>query len=93
MSNGSNVAGPQRPRGLMGPVILITVGVIFLAGQMGFGRGFRDLWPVILIVIGLVKIYESLSSGSSGSGSAPPGSTPAPGSDAGSITGGSGEQR
>jgi hypothetical protein len=53
----------------MGPVVLITIGTIFLIGQMTHGWGFKELWPVILIVIGLVKIYESMSSGtSSGAG-------------------------
>lgn len=42
-----------RIRGLMGPAILITVGILFLLDQLGtfsFGEGF----PVLLIVIGLV---------------------------------------
>jgi hypothetical protein len=53
----------------MGPVILITIGVIFLIGEMGWGLRFRDLWPVILIVIGAVKVYEALTSGSQSAGS------------------------
>jgi hypothetical protein len=46
--------------GLMtGPLILITLGVLFLLnnlypGMFRFGR----MWPVILIVIGLSKIAE-----------------------------------
>jgi len=44
-------------RWLMGPAVLITVGVLFLLQQLhifGFGRTF----PVLLIVIGLVKIAQ-----------------------------------
>ena len=44
-------------RWLMGPAVLITIGVLFLLQQMhifNFGRTF----PVLLIVIGLVKIAQ-----------------------------------
>ena len=48
-------------RGLMGPVVLITVGVLFLLGS--YTRyGFFDLWPVLLIVIGAVLVGQSLVS-------------------------------
>jgi Domain of unknown function (DUF5668) len=50
-----------RVRGLMGPIILITVGVLFLVGQ--YSRySFFDLWPVILIVMGVVLVAQSLVS-------------------------------
>lgn len=50
-----------RVRGLMGPVILIAVGVLFLIGE--YTRfGFRDLWPVLLIVIGVVSVCQSMAS-------------------------------
>ena len=47
-----------RSRGLMGPAILITVGVLFLIPQFVHRLDFGDLWPVILIVIGAVKLFE-----------------------------------
>jgi Domain of unknown function (DUF5668) len=48
-------------RGLMWPVVLITIGALFLLGQ--YSRyGFFDLWPVILIVIGAVLVAEALVS-------------------------------
>jgi Domain of unknown function (DUF5668) len=50
-----------RVRGLMGPVILITVGALFLIGQYS-PYGFFDLWPIILIVIGLVLVAQALVS-------------------------------
>jgi len=49
-------------RGLMGPVVLITLGALFLLGKFGWGLGFGKLWPVLLIVIGLVKLMESMAS-------------------------------
>ncbi len=50
-----------RIRALMGPVVLIILGVLFLVGQ--FGRySFTDLWPILLIGIGVVKVAESLAS-------------------------------
>jgi uncharacterized membrane protein HdeD (DUF308 family) len=52
---------------MMGPLILIVLGVLVLMsnifpGTFSFGR----LWPVILIVIGVVKIVESLQRRQSG---------------------------
>jgi hypothetical protein len=45
----------------MGPILLITVGVIFLAAE--YSRySFFDLWPVILIVIGIVMVGQALTS-------------------------------
>ena len=45
----------------MGPVLLITVGVIFLAGE--YTRyGFGDLWPVLLIVGGILAVCQSMAS-------------------------------
>lgn len=50
-----------RVRGLMGPVMLITIGTIFLAAQ--YTRyNIADLWPVILIVAGVVLVVQSLAS-------------------------------
>jgi hypothetical protein len=50
-----------RTRGLRGPIILITIGVLFLLPQF-FDIEFRDLWPIILIVIGVVMLLESAAS-------------------------------
>lgn len=50
-----------RIRGLLGPIILITIGALFLAGQ--YSRyGFFDLWPIILIVIGAVLVVQAMVS-------------------------------
>lgn len=59
--------------GLMGPVVLITLGVLFLVGKMNVGYGFGDLWPVLLIVIGLVKIAQAMASTEGHTGPGQPG--------------------
>ncbi|HEV2315337.1 MAG TPA: DUF5668 domain-containing protein [Candidatus Acidoferrales bacterium] len=51
-----------RTRGLMGPVILITIGVLFFIGQYNWHYSFERLWPVILIVIGVVKVLSETAS-------------------------------
>ena len=48
----------EAQRGLMGPVVLLTLGIQFLLESMGVIRFGRTL-PLLLIVIGLVKIFES----------------------------------
>jgi ABC-type Fe3+ transport system permease subunit len=50
-------------RGLMGPAILIALGVLFLLSQWrGDYFSFHYTWPVILLVIGVLKLAESLAS-------------------------------
>jgi len=49
-----------RCKGLMGPAIMITVGVLFLLDNLGVhGADFGHSWPVILLVIGVVKILQN----------------------------------
>src|SRR5205085_5392800 len=50
-----------RRGGLMGPAILLTLGFQFLLDSMGVIRFGRTL-PLLLVVIGLVKIFESTTS-------------------------------
>jgi len=50
-----------RLNGVMGPAILITLGVLILLGQAGIAS-FDRTWPVILIVIGAIKILQSSAS-------------------------------
>ena len=60
-----------RTRKLMGPAILVTVGVLFLldnAGHIGFDR----TWPAILLVIGIVKLMQSNASSEGHIGPLPP---------------------
>jgi hypothetical protein len=46
----------------MGPAILITIGVLFLIERSSWDYGFSRTWPIILLVIGAVKLGESLAS-------------------------------
>src|ERR1700757_1734169 len=50
-----------RLNGVMGPVILIPLGVLILLSQTGMAQ-FDRTWPVILIVIGAIKILQSSAS-------------------------------
>jgi hypothetical protein len=51
-----------RLHGLMGPAILITVGVLFLIAEYSSRFSFMDLWPILLIVIGVIKLIEATAS-------------------------------
>ena len=46
---------------MLGPLLLIVMGVLFLLNNLypGLFR-FGKMWPVILIVIGLAKVLEYL---------------------------------
>lgn len=50
-----------RIRGLIGPVMLITIGVLFLIGEYTH-YGFGQLWPVLLIVGGILALIQSTAS-------------------------------
>ena len=48
-----------RARCLMGPAVLVTLGVLFLIDHIvSFGR----TWPALLIIIGLIKVYQGNAS-------------------------------
>ena len=49
-------------RGLMGPAVIITVGVLFLLDQVRGGYfSFGNTFPVILIVIGAISLASALA--------------------------------
>jgi hypothetical protein len=63
-----------RTRRLMGPAMLVTLGVLFLldsVSHVSFGR----TWPAILLVVGVVKLVQSNASTSGHVGPLPPGSS------------------
>jgi hypothetical protein len=70
-------------RGLMGPVVVVTVGVLFLLAEMRGGYfDFGNTYPVILIVIGLISLASAMASSEGHVSSAAPvqpGLPPAPG--------------
>lgn len=50
-------------RGLMGPVIVVTIGVLFLLQQLRGGYfDFSNTYPVILIVIGAILLLSAVAS-------------------------------
>lgn len=57
---GSPPSPPPTPRGsLTWPVILITLGVMFLLEKIVPVWGIRKTWPVLLVVIGVSKLVDS----------------------------------
>lgn len=71
--------GRCRSRGIMGPAVLVTLGVLLLLSEVGTIR-FHYTWPVLLIVIGLVRVWQSTTSNeghNSYGGMVPPGAPPA----------------
>src|SRR5712692_7790883 len=49
-------------RSLMGPAIIITIGVLFLLSEVRSGDlDFSNTYPVILIVIGAVSLAAALA--------------------------------
>jgi hypothetical protein len=49
-------------RSLMGPAILITIGLLFLLSELRGGYfDFGNTWPVILLVIGAISLASALA--------------------------------
>jgi hypothetical protein len=68
-------------RGLMGPAVLITIGVLFLLHEIrGDVFDFSNTWPFILIVIGAILLGSSIAPmiGHVESTMAPPAAPPPP---------------
>jgi hypothetical protein len=52
-----------RTRRIMGPAIVVTIGVLFLLQNLDVGNlGFHRTWPVILLVVGVVKLLQGSAS-------------------------------
>jgi Domain of unknown function (DUF5668)/B-box zinc finger len=64
-----------RTRKLMGPAMLVTLGVLFLLDSVS-RVGFHKTWPAILLVIGVVKLMQSNASSAGHIGPLPPGMPP-----------------
>jgi hypothetical protein len=49
-------------RGLMGPAIITTLGILFLLSELQDGMlSFRHTFPIILIVIGAINLASALA--------------------------------
>jgi Domain of unknown function (DUF5668)/B-box zinc finger len=64
-----------RTRKLMGPAILVTLGVLFLLDSVSRVE-FHRTWPAILLVVGVVKLMQSNASAEGHYGPLPPGMYP-----------------
>jgi len=75
---GGRVIGCQcehcRTRKLMGPAMLVTLGVLFLLNSVS-RVGFGKTWPAILLVVGVVKLMQSNASLDGHNRPLPPGSS------------------
>jgi hypothetical protein len=78
-----------RTRRIMGPAIVFTIGVLFLLENLDMGNlGFHRTWPLILLVVGAIKLLQGsasteghvsfLSSNPPGGGGPIPPAPPAP---------------
>jgi hypothetical protein len=71
-------------RSLMGPAVIITVGILFLLEQTRSGFSFGQTWPVILVVIGIISLASAMApmdghiTSSNAVPPAPPAGTPIP---------------
>lgn len=67
-------------RSLMGPAVLVTIGILFLLQEMRGGYlDFSNTYPVILIVIGAILLGATLAPADSCLAQpAAPGSAPSP---------------
>ena len=57
---------PQLMRAIRGPVLLITLGLLFTVDYF-YGYPFHRTWPVLLIVFGVLKLVERMSAGQTAS--------------------------
>lgn len=61
-SNPFNIpVKPENRNGLIGGIVLISLGLIFLANRFIPNIDFGDLWPLVLVVLGGVLIATSLA--------------------------------
>jgi hypothetical protein len=52
-----------RTRRIMGPAIVFTIGVLFLLDNLNVGNlGFHRTWPLILLVVGAIKLMQGNAS-------------------------------
>jgi len=71
-----------RAHCLMGPAVLVTLGILFLLDQQT-GIHFGRTWPLLLVVIGLIKVFQG---NASTAGHIDAGANPGPGP--GGVVGG-----
>ena len=67
---GSPAMYPRRRRSLAGPIVLIVIGIVFLLKNLGWSFPWwsllADWWPLLLIMVGGIKLYEYYTAKQSG---------------------------
>jgi phage shock protein C len=51
----------KKHKGLIGGLVLITLGILFLIQEFSETLDFGDLWPVLLVVIGLGLLFIAVA--------------------------------
>lgn len=74
-SSQSCVCGRCRTRWLMGPVLVLTTGILLLLASTDIADLGRT-WPAWLLVVGIVKLLQSTASAEGHIGPLPPGAPP-----------------
>lgn len=60
MNDGASITTENGGSVALG-VVLVVIGAIFLLESIGIiDVGFAELWPTILIAVGLVIVYERI---------------------------------
>jgi hypothetical protein len=55
--SGAEIRTGTLIHAIRGPILLITVGVLFALDNLG-SWSFTRTWPVILIIVGVLKLFE-----------------------------------
>lgn len=56
---GGSVMGLYRRHSLLAPVVLITLGLMFLAAEFFPQWSLGRTWPILLVEIGVLKLIEA----------------------------------
>ena len=59
MDYSPSTVNSRRPS-LMGPVVLIALGLVFLIAEFIPQWGIRRTWPILLITVGVLKLLDSM---------------------------------
>lgn len=81
-SNSATLDPRCRTRRLMGPAMITTVGILFLLSELDVAA-FHRTWPILLLVVGAVKLLQGSVGGVGPTN--PPGPGVGPMSDGGTI--------
>ena len=63
MSDDNNKKQDDRSGTIMGAMILIGIGVVFLLMNLDILPGWRDSWPIFLIAIGVAMVIGAFTKG------------------------------